>query len=239
MLRQAGAGERGEGRLLRLVDLRHQAQSRVRRRPRLAAAELGRVSKRQPHPQALQALSLAYGALLTCSTPLRRRCCGARSVFTPSWETRHEEVLTRRVARCCPACSPPPSAGCASPAVQDYAAERPVFDLRSYFNGHLTAHGMFTDRSGRVVKRFVVKMEGRWQGDEGELDESFSYSDGSHQRRVRHLKRQPDGGWQGRADDVVDTAEGAAGGNAFRWQYTLALPVDGRASTCIWTTGCT
>lgn len=118
--------------------------------------------------------------------------------------------------------------GCASPAVQDYAAERPVFDLRSYFNGHLTAHGMFTDRSGRVVKRFVVKMEGRWQGDEGELDESFSYSDGSHQRRVWHLKRQADGGWQGRADDVVDTAEGAAGGNAFRWQYTLALPVDGR-----------
>ena len=32
----------------------------------------------------------------------------------------------------------------------------------------------------------------------------------------------------GRADDVVGTAEGQTAGNAFRWAYTLALPVDGR-----------
>ena len=53
---------------------------------------------------------------------------------------------------------------CASPSVEDYAQERPALDLRQYFNGPLTAHGMFTDRQGKVVKRFTVQMTGKWTG---------------------------------------------------------------------------
>lgn len=119
-------------------------------------------------------------------------------------------------------------AGCAAPKAADYAAERPLLDLRRYFNGAVTAHGIFTDRSGRVVRRFVVRMQCDWRGDEGTLDERFEYSDGQQQRRVWHLQRLPDGRYTGRADDVVGQAAGEAGGNAFNWRYTLALPVDGR-----------
>lgn len=119
-------------------------------------------------------------------------------------------------------------AGCASPDVADYAAERPQLDLRRYFDGRVDAWGMFTDRSGKVVKRFTVRLEGRWQGDEGVLDEDFTYSDGTKQRRVWRISKLPDGRYTGRADDVVGTAEGQARGNALRWRYTLALPVDGR-----------
>ncbi len=49
-------------------------------------------------------------------------------------------------------------AACASPTPADYAAEKPVLDLRRYFDGRLTAHGMFTDRSGKVLRRFTVEM---------------------------------------------------------------------------------
>jgi len=119
-------------------------------------------------------------------------------------------------------------AGCAGPAVQDYAAEKPVLDLRSFFNGDLTAKGLFTDRSGRVVKRFTVTMSGRWDGDSGVLDERFQYSDGTTQRRVWRLKSLGGGRYSGAADDVVGEAQGEAAGNAFRFVYTLALPVDGR-----------
>ncbi len=119
-------------------------------------------------------------------------------------------------------------AGCAAPRVQDYANERPVLDLKSYFNGPLEAWGVFTDRSGQVVKRFTVQMVGRWQGDEGVLEEDFLYSDGTTQRRVWYLTRQADGRYVGRADDVVGQADGQAAGNTLRWQYTLALPVDGK-----------
>ncbi len=119
-------------------------------------------------------------------------------------------------------------AGCAGPQVQDYARETPPINLREYLSGPLTAHGMFTDRSGRVVKRFTVTMTGTWQGDSGTLDEHFTYSDGSKQRRVWHLKDLGNGRFSGRADDVVGEALGESSGNAFRWTYTLALPVDGR-----------
>ena len=118
-------------------------------------------------------------------------------------------------------------AGCASvPTLADYAGQQPILDLRSYFDGEITAHGIFTDRSGKVVKRFKVLMKCRWNGDEGVLDEDFSYSDGSKQRRVWTLKKLANGRYTGTPDDVVGVALGEAAGNALRWSYTLRLPVD-------------
>ncbi|MET0334148.1 MAG: DUF3833 domain-containing protein [Rhizobacter sp.] len=117
-------------------------------------------------------------------------------------------------------------AGCASPSPTDYAAEKPVLDLQRYFNGEVTAHGIFTDRSGKVVRRFTVLMKCQWTGDEGVLDEAFTYSDGKTDRRVWKLKKLPGGKYTGTAGDVVGTAVGQAAGNAFQWAYTLKLPVD-------------
>ena len=70
-------------------------------------------------------------------------------------------------------------AGCASQNLDEYATQKPQLDLASYFNGPVQAHGMFQDRSGQVVKRFVVQMDCEWNGDQGVLDERFTYSDGS------------------------------------------------------------
>ena len=103
-----------------------------------------------------------------------------------------------------------------------------MLDLREYFNGTVDAWGVFTDRSGKVVKRFTVVMACSWTGDDGVLDEAFTYSDGTTQRRIWRLKKLPDGRYTGRADDVIGEATGQARGNAFQWGYTLALPVDGR-----------
>lgn len=118
--------------------------------------------------------------------------------------------------------------GCAGPQVGDYAAEQPALDLRRYFDGPIEAHGMFQDRGGAVVKRFTVRMEGRWQGEQGVLDEQFLYSDGTRERRVWRLTHHGNGRYTGRADDVVGEASGQVAGNAFRWAYTLKLPVDGK-----------
>jgi len=118
--------------------------------------------------------------------------------------------------------------GCAAPQLADYAGETPRLDLRQYFNGTLDAWGVFTDRAGKVVKRFTVVMQCSWQGDEGVLDEAFTYSDGSRQRRVWRLKQLADGRYTGRAGDVVGEARGVARGNTLNWSYTMALPVDGR-----------
>ena len=119
-------------------------------------------------------------------------------------------------------------AGCAGPQVSDYAQQRPALQLDRYFNGRIRAHGIFQKRGGEVVRRFTVVMDCHWEGNQGVLDEAFSYSDGSTSRRVWRLTKHEGGRYTGRADDVVGEAAGQESGNAFRWNYTLRLPVDGK-----------
>lgn len=118
--------------------------------------------------------------------------------------------------------------GCAAQQIETYAQDKPLLDLAQYFNGTLDAYGVFTDRSGTVVKRFTVVMVCTWNGDDGVLDEDFRYSDGSTQKRIWRLRKLGEGRFSGRADDVVGEARGETRGNTFHWTYTLNLPVDGR-----------
>jgi hypothetical protein len=140
-------------------------------------------------------------------------------------------TLSRRLAVCA-ALSIGLLAGCAGPQISDYAAEKPTLDLRQYFSGTIDAYGVFTDRSGKVVKRFTVVMDCKWTGPPGQevgvLDEAFTYSDGTKDRRIWTLKRGPNGSYTGTAGDVLGEATGQEKGNAFRWGYTLKLPVDGK-----------
>ena len=115
---------------------------------------------------------------------------------------------------------------CATVDVERYANEKPRLDLAQYFTGTVDGWGMFQDRSGAVVKRFYVRIDCTWKGNEGTLDEHFEFTDGTKQNRVWKLVKDGDR-YTGTAADVVGTAQGAAAGNALRWNYVLALPVNG------------
>jgi hypothetical protein len=118
-------------------------------------------------------------------------------------------------------------AGCASHRVADYANETPKFDMKQYFNGRVIAHGIVTDRSGKVTRRMIVDMKCTWNGDVGTLDEDFTYSDGKKEKRVWTIRKNGDR-YVGTAADVVGEAVGDASGNALNWTYVLALNVDGK-----------
>lgn len=118
--------------------------------------------------------------------------------------------------------------GCAAPPVTDYAGEKPVLDLARYFDGRVVAHGMFQDRFGKIAKRFTVVIDGRWNGGQGVLNETFTYSDGTTGRRVWNLTQHADGRVTGTAGDVVGEATGQLAGNTFHWQYTLSQPIGDR-----------
>lgn len=117
--------------------------------------------------------------------------------------------------------------GC-SVALDDYRGTSPELRLERYFLGHTLAHGIVQDRSGRVIKRMQVTLDGAWEGDEFVLREDFRYDDGTSEQRVWRLTVQPDGSYIGRAADVVGEARGGAVGHAVEWRYTLRVPTEGR-----------
>ena len=114
---------------------------------------------------------------------------------------------------------------CTTLTPQDYAKETPKLDLATYFNGKVDGWGMVQDRSGKVVRRMYVELDCKWNGNEGVLDESFRWSDGKTEKRVWKIRKDGDR-YIGTAGDVVGDARGEAAGNALRWNYVLALPVD-------------
>jgi len=122
-------------------------------------------------------------------------------------------------------------ASCAAPKVTDYANQQPALKLQEFFNGRIDAYGIFTKRSGEVVKRFKVVIDARWETVDGvptgTLDEAFEYADGTRQRRVWTIREVKPLHYVGTAADVVGEATGQASGNALNWRYTLSLPVDG------------
>lgn len=121
---------------------------------------------------------------------------------------------------------------CSSPSVQMYGKESPTLDLATYFNGEVDAYGIFTNRSGEVVKRFKVLIKAKWEVKDGKrvgtLDEDFVYSDGTKQKRIWTLTEVAPGRFSGTASDVIGEAVGELAGNALNWRYTLALPVDSK-----------
>jgi hypothetical protein len=119
-------------------------------------------------------------------------------------------------------------ASCASVDPKVYAGEKPTLDLRRYFDGLIEGHGMVTDRSGQVTRRFVVTIRASWQGEAGRdlvgtLDEDFVWSDGVKEKRIWTLRPgAAPGQWIGTAADVLGQANGVVSGNALNWTYTLA-----------------
>ena len=116
--------------------------------------------------------------------------------------------------------------GCGGMEVSQYTEQAPALDLQRYFNGTLDAYGMFQKRSGEVVKRFHVVIDASWQGNVGTLDERFTYNDGTTQQRVWTITKTGAHSYRGTAADVVGESVGESAGNALRWRYVLALPVD-------------
>jgi len=119
-------------------------------------------------------------------------------------------------------------AGCGSQALDDYAAETPRLDLREYLNGPLTASGIFFDYAGRADLRFVVDMEGSWDGNTGTLAERFRYSDGQTDERVWTIRFTDDQHFTATAHDVEGEATGGQQGNAAIMKYRLRIPRDGK-----------
>ena len=115
-------------------------------------------------------------------------------------------------------------AGC-SATLEDYQDTSPSFNLQEYFQGDVTAWGIVQDYSTKLTRRFCVDIVSTWEGNRGQLHETFYYNDGEQQIRIWKLEVDSQGNVTGTAEDVVGTASGGSSGTSFNWQYTLNVKV--------------
>jgi hypothetical protein len=100
----------------------------------------------------------------------------------------------------------------------------PDIALEEFFDGSVIAHGQFQDRFGEVRRRFVVEVEGTWDGETLTLVEDFAYNDGQTERRVWSLRKTGPDTWAGTAPGVIGEATGTTRGDTFNWTYSIDLP---------------
>jgi hypothetical protein len=112
-----------------------------------------------------------------------------------------------------------------STSIDDYKNTTPEFNLQTYFDGDVTAWGIVQDYSTKLTRRFCVDIISTWDGNKGQLHETFYYNDGEQQIRIWDLQIAADGSVTGGAADVIGQASGGSQGTAFNWQYTLRVPV--------------
>lgn len=112
---------------------------------------------------------------------------------------------------------------CRSLAPARFAAALPEFQPDRFFEGTTHSWGVMETPSGAPTRRFTTIMEGVRTGDTLVLTQHFRFDDGRTEERIWHVRRLDAHRYEGTAADVIGTARGQAYGNAFRWDYTLAL----------------
>lgn len=115
---------------------------------------------------------------------------------------------------------------CSNITPKDYQHNEPKLDIRHYLNGKVKAWGMLEDRSGKITRRFEVDMNATWKGNQGTLEEFFTFDDGEKSTRVWTINFSDDHHFTASAGDVVGQATGSQYGNAMQMQYVLDLEVD-------------
>ena len=121
-------------------------------------------------------------------------------------------------------------AGCLNNDMQpiDFKDKKPRLIIENYLSGNVKAYGILQNRSGKVTRKFIADLDGKWDGKQLILDEKFNWNDGEIQTRQWQITKIDDHHYEGIADDVVGTAKGFSYGPAFKFEYVLLVPVKGK-----------
>jgi hypothetical protein len=114
--------------------------------------------------------------------------------------------------------------GCASITAENYANEQPTLDMVKYLTGHTTAWGLAQSRSGEVVRRFRIEMDGVPVGDNAvKVEEHDFFTDGKTEEHEWMFRNAGPHAVTATSDEVVGQATGEQYGNALNLHYTLKV----------------
>ena len=119
-----------------------------------------------------------------------------------------------------------PGFGFRAQRLAHYADTGPAFDIQEHLSGTLISEGIIYGPRGRVVSRFVARMNGEWDGATGTLSEDFAYANGSTQARKWYLTMGEGGHFTATADDIIGEGKGQQMGATARLTYRIRLPED-------------
>lgn len=97
-------------------------------------------------------------------------------------------------------------------------------DIREVLNGKMVCDGIIYGPFGRVVSRFNAVMDASWTGNDGVIDEVFTYDSQNTQTRRWVLAVKDDGTISMTATDVIGQGKGQQQGDAVGFRYTFQLP---------------
>ena len=110
-----------------------------------------------------------------------------------------------------------------TPELNDLPLSSDKLHIEKFFAGKTTGYGQFQDRFGKVRRRFVVEIQGKWDGDNLTLVEDFVYEDKSTEQRVWTLQKTNGNSWVGTAKGVKGVANGVELNDTFNWKYSFHL----------------
>ena len=111
---------------------------------------------------------------------------------------------------------------------EDFKDQQPRLIIEEYLSGNVKAWGILQNRSGKVTRQFSAILNGKWDGTQLILDETFNWDDGEVQKRQWKINKINEHNYEGIANDVVGKAKGFSYGPAFKSEYVLLVPVKGK-----------
>ena len=111
---------------------------------------------------------------------------------------------------------------------EDFKDKKPRLIIEEYLKGEVKAWGILQNRSGKVTRQFSAILNGKWDGTQLILDETFNWDDGEIQNRQWKINKIDEHNYEGTAGDVVGKAKGFSYGPAFKFEYVLLVPVKGK-----------
>ncbi len=114
-------------------------------------------------------------------------------------------------------------ASCSNSLVKQYANQNPKIDIKTYFNGDIESWGFVEDNDGKVTRRFTAKINGKWSGNKGIIQEEFVFNNGEKDGRTWMLTVDDANNFTAIAHDIIGVAKGTGYGNTISVNYLLTI----------------
>ena len=105
----------------------------------------------------------------------------------------------------------------------DYLDGANKMDLKKLFDGNLEGFAIKQDATGKIIKTFTAKINGKWEENKGVVQFNYIYGDGSKDNRTWLITVNSDNTFDAVGHDVATAAKGKQIGNASQSIYSLMV----------------